>query len=58
VTNTPHGFTLSDINNEKVKFDCEGIHFYTKNDLCCWDLRAELKPYGKENKVRNKSIDE
>lgn len=58
VTNTPHGFTLSDINNEKVKFDCEGIHFYTKNDLCCWDLRAELKPYGKENEVRNKSIDE
>lgn len=49
VTNTPHGFTLSDINNKKVKFDCEGIHFYTKNDLCCWDLRAELKPYGKEN---------
>lgn len=58
VANAPHGFTLSDINNEKVKFDCEGIHFYAKNDLCCWDLQAELKPYGKENEVRNKHDNE
>ena len=58
IVTTPHGFTLSDINNEKVKFDCEGIHFYTKNGLDGLDLRGELKPYGKGNEVRNKHDNE
>lgn len=58
VANTPYGFRLSDVNNEQVKIDCEGLHFYTKNDFGGWDLRAELKPYGKEDLVRNKYDDE
>lgn len=58
VANTPYGFRLSDVNNEQVKFDCGDLRLYTKSDSGGWDLRAELKPYGKEDEVRNKYVDE
>ena len=58
VATTPYGVTLSAIDNEQIKFDCKGLRFYAKNDLGGWDLQAELKPYGKENNVRNKYVDE
>lgn len=61
VANAPYGFRLSDINNEQVKLDCEVLRpfsLYTKSDSGDWVLRAELKPYGKENEVRNKYVDE
>lgn len=58
VTTTHNGFTLSDANNEKITFNSDGICFYEKNGLDDWILQCELKPYGKENEVRNKYVDE
>lgn len=58
VATAPYGVTLSAVDNEEIKFDCKGLGFYAKNDLGGWDLQAELKPYGKENNVRNKYDDE